>query len=306
MSRRGPNRGIGWVLLWVVGLVLACGGGNSSQDDQTEGVRHGEQALQGSNPSERIVAIAPGVTEMLFVMGLGDRVVGVGDYARWPPEVASKPKLGGLFDSRLEMIASLDPDLAVLLPSEERLRGHLEKMGVEVLTVRSETLADVEEMAILIGERCGVEEASVEFLETWDNELAPREAPHSTRVLLSITREPGRMADVLVSGPGTFLDELIDRLGAVNVMADAPLSYPQVGLEEIIVRQPEVVIELQAFPGNYESLHLDWDRLAGEVPLAGVCVQVVAGDHILIPGPRMARLYRELDQALSDCAAQRE
>jgi iron complex transport system substrate-binding protein len=243
---------------------------------------------------------------MLFVLGLGDRVAGVGDYAKWPPEVASKPKLGGLFDSRLEVMASLDPDLAVLLPSEERLRSHLEKMGVEVLTVRSETLADVEEMAILIGERCGVEPASEAFLETWKRELAPREAPHSTRVLLSLTREPGRMADVLVSGPDTFLHELIGRLGAVNVMADAQLSYPQVGLEEIIVRQPEVVIELQVFPGNNESLHLDWDRLAGEVPLAGVCVKVVAGDHILIPGPRLARLYRELDEALSDCAAQRE
>jgi len=306
MSKRGSNRGIGWVLLWAAGLVLACGGGSSSKDGQTDEGRHGDRALQGSDPPERIVAIAPGVTEMLFVLGLGDRVVGVGDYARWPPEVASKPKLGGLFDSRLEVIASLNPDLAVLLPSEERLRGHLEKMGVEVLTVRSETLADVEEMAILIGERCGVEEASAAFLETWSSELAPREAPHSSRVLLSVNREPGRMADVLVSGPDTFLDELIERLGAVNVMADAQLSYPQVGLEEIIVRQPEVVLELQAFPGNYERLQLDWNRLAGEGPLAGVCVKVVVGDHILIPGPRMARLYRELDEALSDCAAQRE
>lgn len=306
MRKRGSSRGIGWVLLWVAGLVLACGDGSSSTDGQTGEGQPGDRTLQGSAPPERIVAIAPGVTEMLFVLGLGDRVVGVGDYAKWPPEVASKPKLGGLFDSRLEVMASLDPDLAVLLPSEERLRSHLEKMGVEVLTVRSETLADVEEMAILIGERCGVEPASAAFLETWKRELAPREAPHSTRVLLSLTREPGSMADVLVSGPDTFLHELIDRLGAVNVMADAQLSYPQVGLEEIIVRQPEVVIELQVFPGNNESLHFDWDRLAGEVPLAEVCVKVVAGDHILIPGPRLARLYRELDEALSDCAAQRE
>jgi len=211
-----------------------------------------------------------------------------------------------LFDSRLESIAGLDPDLAVLLPSEERLRGHLEKMGVEVLTVRSETIADVEEMAVLIGQRCGVEEASEEFLQTWRSELDPKTPWESVRVLLSVTREPGRMADVLVSGPDTFLHELIDRLGAVNVMADAQLAYPQVGLEEIIIRQPEVVIELQASPGNYESLDLDWARLAGEVSLARVCVKVVAGDHVLIPGPRLPRLYRELEEALLDCAGQRE
>ena len=114
------------------------------------------------------------------------------------------------------------------------------------------------------------------------------------------------MADVLVSGPDTFLDELIERLGAVNVMADARLSYPEVGLEEVIIRQPEVVIELQASPGNYDDLRFDWARLATEVPMAEVCVQVVAGDHVLIPGPRLPRLYRELGRALQDCVAKRE
>jgi iron complex transport system substrate-binding protein len=241
---------------------------------------------------------------MLFVLGLGDRVVGVGDYARWPPEVAGIPKLGGLFDSRLESIAGLDPDLAVLLPSEERLRVQLEKMGVEVLTVRSDSIADVEEMAVSIGRRCGVEEAATTFLESWKSELAPRAPSQSTRVLLSVTREPGRMADVLVSGPDTFLHELIDRLGAVNVMADAQLSYPEVGLEEVIVRQPQVVIELQASPGNYDDLRFDWARVASEVPMGEMCVRIIAGDHVLIPGPRLPRLYRELEEALQDCVEQ--
>ena len=77
MRRRGSNLGVGWVLLWGAGLVLACGGGSSPKDGQT----HPEP-----KPAERIVAIAPGVTEMLFVLGLGDRVVGVGDYARWPAD----------------------------------------------------------------------------------------------------------------------------------------------------------------------------------------------------------------------------
>jgi len=243
---------------------------------------------------------------MLFTLGLGDRVVGVGDYSRWPPEVASIPKVGGLFDSRLESIAGLDPDLAVLLPSEERLRVDLQKMGVEVLTVHSESIADVEEMAILIGERCGVEEASAAFLETWDREMAPKRRQESPRVLLSVTREPGRMADVLVAGPDTFLDELIERLGAVNVMADAQLPYPQVGLEEIIIRQPEVVIELQANPVDYARLPEDWERLAGNVPMAEICVWVVAGDHVLIPGPRLPRLYRELEDALQACESRSE
>lgn len=289
-------------VVWLAVALLACGGGAPSEDRQElEG-----RSLQDAAVPRRIIAIAPGVTEMLFALGLGDRVVGVGDYARWPPEVASIPKLGGLFDSRLESIAGLDPDLAILLPSEERLRVHLQKMGVEVLTVRSESIADVEEMAILIGERCGAEEASAAFLESWDRELSPKTRQDSPRVLLSVTREPGRMADVLVSGPDTFLHELLERLGAVNVMADAQLAYPQVGLEEIIIRHPQVVIELQANPGDYASLPEDWQRLSGEVPMEETCVWVIAGDHVLIPGPRLPRLYRELADALEACAKQRE
>lgn len=292
-STRGLASALGLAL--ALGSMLACSGQDKSESDDTE--------RPAAGVPQRIVAIAPSVTEMLFELGLGDRVIGVGDYARWPPETDTKTRLGGLFDSRLEAIAELNPDLAVLLPSEERLRLNLEKMGVEVLTVRSDTLADVVEMAVLIAERCGTEEALSEFLADWDKGLAPRRLGESPRVLLSVTREPGRMADVLVAGSGTFLHELVERLGAVNVMADAEQAYPQVGLEEIVIRRPEVVVELQAVPGDYASLPTDWDRMAEDLGTGGICVWVVAGDHVLIPGPRVPRLYRELEDALLGCAA---
>ena len=112
----------------------------------------------------------------------------------------------------------------MLLPSEERLRADLGEMGVEVLTVRSDSIADVEEMARLIGERLGVVEATEAFLTRWERDLAPRTRENQTRVLLSVTRQPGHLADILVAGPGTFLDELLQRLGLVNVVADAPLA----------------------------------------------------------------------------------
>lgn len=284
-----------WVLVLAVSLVLACGGGSSlDSNHQTEA------GLANSSP-QRIIAIAPSVTEMLFELGLGDRVVGVGDYAKWPPEAAGKPKLGGLFDARLEVIAGLKPDLAVLLPSEERLRANLEKMGVEVLTVRSDSIADVEEMAGLIGKRCDATEVADAFLDRWSTQLAPRDREEPVRMLLSVTRVAGSMADVLVAGPGTFLDELLQRLGMVNVVADAQMAYPQVGLEEIILRHPQVVIELQATPGNYDELVLDWTTVVSGTSLTEICVQVIAGNHVLIPGPRLPRLLHELEEAVAEC-----
>ena len=111
------------------------------------------------------------------------------------------------------------------------------------------------------------------------------------------------MADVLVAGPGTFLDELLQRLGMINVVADAQMAYPQVGLEEIILRHPQIVIELQSSPGNYDELSLDWATVLSGTGLTDVCVRVIAGNHVLIPGPRLPRLLQELEEAIAECVA---
>lgn len=283
-STAGTHRFLASLLLVVVGL--ACGS---------------EQSAPTPSSADRIIALAPSITETLFDLGLGDRVVGVGNYSSWPPEVEQKPKLGGLFDARLEAIAALQPDLAILLPSEEKLRVQLERLGVEVLTVRSETLAEVETMIATIAERCGVADRGEVVLERWRQGMAPDPIEGSPKILLSVGRESGRMADVLVSGPGTHLDELLGLMGAVNAFADAPLDYPQVGLEEILQRQAEVVIDLQPSPGMYEELAVEWQDLRAQTDMAPVCARVVAGDHVLIPGPRLPRLYRELREAILSC-----
>jgi len=265
-----------------------------------------EESAPTPEPSQavRIIALAPGITETLYELGLEDRVVGVGDYSSWPPEVGQKPKLGGLFDARLETIAALQPDLAILLPSEEKLQVQLERLGVEVLTVRSETLAEVESMIGTIAARCGVVEQGIAAQERWRQGLAPDPLPGSPKVLLSVGRDRGRMADVLVSGPGTHLDELLGLLGVVNAFADAPMEYPQVGLEEILQRQADVVIDLQPSPGAYEELTLDWQDLQTRTEMAPACARVVAGDHVLVPGPRLPRLYQELREAILSCGEQ--
>jgi iron complex transport system substrate-binding protein len=278
---------LSWLL---IALALTC----------QSACRH-EEVPPPESPAERIIALAPSVTETLFMLGLENRVVGVGDYSTWPPAAAAKPRLGGLFDARLEAITTLRPDLAILLPSEEKLRVQLMRLGVEVLTVRSETLADVEEMVRTVARRCRVEERGEELLQQWQAQLAPDAVQRQARVLLSVNRRPGDLGEVLVSGRGTHLHELLQRLGVHNVMSEVPMAYPQVGLEEIVQRWPDVVIELQGAPGNYGELIADWHAVGDETDLDPVCVRVVVGDHVLIPGPRLPRLYDELRRAIDSC-----
>jgi iron complex transport system substrate-binding protein len=279
---------LGLASLGLAALLVACGGEPSPR------------------PPARIVALAPSAVEMLFALGLGERVVGVGDHSTFPPEAASRPRLGSLFDPNLERIVALAPDLAVLLSSQRELAGRLTRLSVPVLIVESDTLRQTEEAIAAIARRCGVPEAGERLLAELRAGLAPLEPPArpaapGPRVLLSLERQPGRLAEVLSAGPGSFYDELLVRLGAANVLADAGSAFPRVSLETALARQPEVIVEVQLgplAPAAAARLAEDW-RGFPEIPaVAAGRVEVVAGDHALIPGPRLPLLYQELRRAI--------
>lgn len=263
----------------------------------------GERSPEGSPQiPRRIIALTPSVTETLFALGLGDRVVGVGDYSHWPPEAARKPRLGGLFNPNLERIVSLKPDLAVLIPSERGLAAKLKPLGIDALVVPDESLADVEASFGVVARRCGVPAAGDRLLAGWRAGLTLPPLPGPPpRVLICVGRLAGRLGEVTVAGPHTFLDELLRRLGGRNVFADAPTLYPQIGLEEIVARKPDVILELRAdplSPGALAATVADWQALP-QVPAVRLGrVKVIAGDFVLIPGPRLPRFYREMRQAL--------
>jgi iron complex transport system substrate-binding protein len=256
----------------------------------------------------RIIALTPSLVETLFALGLGDRVVGVGNYVFWPPEAAGKTRIGGLFDPNLERIVTLKPDLAVLLPSERDLATRLEPLGVDVLVVPDETLEEVEASFLTIARRCGVPAAGERLRAEFRAGLAPRPpSGRPLRVMVSVGRQAGRLGEVTVAARGTFYDELLTRLGAVNAFADAPTRYPQIGLEEIVARKPEVVLELRPDPLTPEkaaAIVRDWSALPQIPAVRNGHVEVISGDYTMLPGPRLPRLYREMGEAVARTAGE--
>jgi iron complex transport system substrate-binding protein len=270
-----------------------------------------------SRAPARLVTLAPSLTETAYALGLGDRVVGVSDYSAWPPEAAAKTRLGGLFNPDLERIVGLKPDLALLLPSQRDLAARLGALGIASRIVPSESLADVERSFVEIGDCCGRAAAGRELAARFHAALAPRPAAvigggsggrggRRLGVLLAVGRDPGRLGNVLAAGPGTFLDELLARLGGRNVFADAPVRYPQVGLEEVVARAPDAILELENDPlpeARKSRLIADWRSLPRVPAVARGQVSVIAGNYVLIPGPRLPRLYDEMAAALRRAAA---
>jgi iron complex transport system substrate-binding protein len=111
----------------IAGAILTVGCGDTS-DGVTPGV-------DGAVAPRRIVSLAPSLTETLYALGLGARVVGVTRYCAYPPEVAELPKVGGHLDPNFEAIVSLDPDLVVVIPSSSENGQRLESLGIRVLEV---------------------------------------------------------------------------------------------------------------------------------------------------------------------------
>jgi iron complex transport system substrate-binding protein len=116
------------------------------------------------------------------------------------------------------------------------------------------------------------------------------------------------LTDLLVAGPGTFYDELLTRLGGRNAFADAPVRYPQVALEEVLTRAPDVILEIREdlpSPEVIRQLTTDWWGLPQLQAASRSRVYVLAGDHVVVPGPRLPRLYREMGAILdaADTAA---
>lgn len=251
--------------------------------------------------AKRIVALAPSLAETLFALGLGERVVGVGDYSVWPPEVAGLPKLGGLLDPSFEEIVALKPDLALILPSQRDLGTKLERLGIATLIVPSDSLADVEKSFSLIAGRCGAPAAGEKLTAEWRREMAPHPLPGAPKVLLVVGRSPGRLNELLIAGKGTFLDDLLVRLGGVNAFADAPLAWPQVNLEEVLARAPEAIIELRTEAPTAEVAALlsrDWQGLPGLPAVKNGRIASIGGAYTLVPGPRLTLLYRQMREAL--------
>ncbi|HBL31737.1 MAG TPA: hypothetical protein DD490_33355, partial [Acidobacteria bacterium] len=176
-----------------------------------------------------------------------------------------------------------------------------QRFGINSLILSNETVADIERSFQTVADRCGVPAAGERLAREFRDGLKPLPLPDRPKVLISVGRPAGRLAELVIAGPGTFLDELLGRLGAVNAFADAPVRYPEVGMEEILARAPDVVLELRADPQPPEverGLIADWNALPRVPAVRDGRVRVIGGLHVLIPGPRLPLLYRDLRQAL--------
>ena len=259
-------------------------------------------------PPARIVSLAPSITETLFAIGAGPRVVGVTDYCRYPPEAEKAARVGGYLTPSYETLVALRPDLVVVLPEHDDLRPRLEALGLAVLRVDHRTVEGIVDGVRTLGARCGGEGAEAlaaelaAGLDAVDKSMAQRPRP---RVLITLGRPGGAFRSVLGGGPGGLHDDLITRSGGVNVLADAPVPYPSLSAEGLLRLDPDVVVELVPRREDRERARAEWSALGSLRAVRRGRVVVFNHDFLSVPGPRLVRFVAELARALHPAEAAR-
>jgi iron complex transport system substrate-binding protein len=254
----------------------------------------------------RIISLVPSVSEMLFAMGEGRRLVGVSSYVRFPPEVSAIPKVGGLVDPDVERILALRPDLVVLYATQTELVQRLDRVGIPYFSYVHRALPDIATTLRAIGARIGVAaradavaagmEASLAAIREQTSRL-----PHPT-TLLVFGRDPASLRNVYASGGYGFLHDMLEIAGGTNVFGDVRQESVQVSTELLLARRPEVIIELRygdsVATSDIPKELLVWNTLASVPAVRNHRIQALVGDEFVVPGPRVVEATRKLAHAL--------
>jgi len=251
---------------------------------------------------QRIVSLAPSVTEVLFALGLGKHVVGVTNYCRYPPEATRVAKIGGYITPNYEAIAGLRPDLVILLTEHEEVRPRLAALGVNVLQVDHSSLAGVLDSILTIGKYGGADTEAKALNAELQSELKEVARIVATRPRPRVTICLGRSGEstfrsMHAAGPGGIYHDLIVYAGGTNVIPAGPVLHPSLSAEGLLHLNPDVIVEFAPYARDTEALRAGWRSLSSLEAVRAGRVYEFTDDFLPVPGPRLVRFVADLARA---------
>jgi iron complex transport system substrate-binding protein len=277
------------LLVRVAAIVLTFGAMASAQETPT-----------------RVVSLVPALTEMVFAIGAGDRVVAVSSYDTDPPEVKTLPRVGALLDPDVERIIALRADLVLLYGSQTDLIAQLTRASIPYFEYRHGGLATVTGTVRALGERLGRSPQAEALARGIDDRLTTLRRRTATlvkpRVMLVFSRERGTLRNIYASGGRGFLHEMLEAAGGVNVFADIDAESVQASTELVLARAPDVILELRPTdippPGQQIAEMQSWRTLASIPAVRNHRLHFLPGRSFVVPGPRVAEGAEAMAQLL--------
>jgi iron complex transport system substrate-binding protein len=254
--------------------------------------------LTGEAP-QRIVSLTPALTEILFAVGAGDRVVGVTQYCDFPPEAKAKAKVGGYVNPSVESVLALKPDLVLVNPGPGNRDAALamRRAGLRLEVVPAETLeeslAAIEGVARLAGVEATGRDLAASVRARLDAVTKRVLGAPRVRTLFCVQTDP-----IIAAGRDTLPSQLLELAGGSNVVAAA--RYPRLDVEAVAAAMPELILQARMDLANGAAHEEDafWKRWPAIPAVARGRVVVLPDDLTLRPGPRVADAAEELAEIL--------
>jgi iron complex transport system substrate-binding protein len=247
---------------------------------------------------ERIVSTSPSITETLFALGIGDRVVGVSQFCNYPPEVQKLPKVGSYIKPDAEAIARLAPDLVILERNSSAVTERLNTLHIAFIEVPHSTLEDIYAEIQIIGKAAGVPDRSASLIAQIKGSLdaiqSKAKATPSPRVVIIVDRQQGTLNNLIAVGPDNYVNQILEIAGGTNVLSKSGVpQYPRISLETVLRENPDVIIDISgtqeteaARRASREATLSLWGQYREMAAVRNNHVYAGTTDSLVVPGPR--------------------
>lgn len=254
-----------------------------------------------SEPAMRLISLSPHITELLFEIGIGERIVGTVRYSDFPPEAGSIQRVGDAFSVNIEMLVQLEPDLVIAWHSggSGRTISKIESLGIPVYFNEAKNLAGIGDSGAKIAILAGIEEAGATIAEQYQRTLQRIKKQHASDVRVKIFYQISDLSLYTVNRDH-LIGEAIRLCGGDNIFADSIIRVPQVGIEAVIAASPDVIVYSS---GNEDRADNHWTnrwRRFDTIPaVANGHLYSLPADIITRPSFRMVEGIEKLCQLMN-------
>ncbi len=248
---------------------------------------------------EKIVSLAPSITETLFALKQGEKLVAVTSYCDYPEQVKTLPKVGGLFDTSVEQIYSVKPDLIVHLPSQQKTADSLQKLGLNTFSISQNSLQEIRQSIHSLGKKLNCKGEAEKLTKTL--ELKPvNKTGKNPKVLVVISRDmtTSEISDAYLASENTWYGDLIKMAGGESAVKGR-IPYPSFSKEGIIEVNPDIIVEIMP-QADKKQITIDqvraiWSNSLPELnAVKDEQIYMIKGLYAVRPGPRYPQLFEDL------------
>ena len=257
---------------------------------------------------QRIISLAPSITDTLYTLGLEDKLVGITSYC--PPAPSGKKiTVVGSMNPPLEGLVVLKPDLVITLHSDKRTIDNLKKTGIKTLSIRNDSLDKIYQSYLKIGELCGVRKDAQKLLDQTKQTFAElaklhKDTPKKSLVLISrLSTTPGKIAPWIASNK-SFYGEILTGLNSPSAIKNKKCFY-QIPAEELILANPDLIIILtprELSKKEQEQELKAWQQIPTLSAVRKKKIFFIGNSHIMIPGPKISASMKDFSQILQQAS----